>query len=358
MSEHPQIPNGRGARSNPAGRYERQSSQAFDDGWNDQDAPVPKLNTEVTAERARTIITRNQSPDIHFDRSINPYRGCEHGCIYCYARPAHAYVGLSPGLDFESRLFFKADAARLLAEALAHPSYTPRPIHIGGNTDPYQPIETRLKVTRGLLEVLERFHHPFTIITKSASILRDCDILARMSERGLAGVYVSVTTLDRKLARSMEPRASTPSRRLDALRRLSDLGVRTGVGFAPVIPGLNDHEMENILEAAARAGASSCMYVMLRLPAEVRDLFEEWLLRDHPDRAARVLSLVRQTQGRRDYDSSWGARMVGRGPVADLVAQRFAAAVRRYGLDHRHPTLRTDLFRKPRPPSAQPDLFG
>jgi DNA repair photolyase len=312
----------------------------------------------VTPEAARAVITRNDSPDVGFDRSINPYRGCEHGCIYCYARPSHAYMGLSPGLDFESRLFFKPDAARLLEKELSAPRYVPEFIHIGGNTDPYQPQERRLQTTRQVLEVLSRFNHPFSIITKSALIQRDLDLLRPMAARNLVRVAVSITTLDRGLARSMEPRAATPERRLDALRRLSKSGVPVTVMFAPVIPGLNDHELEAVLDRASDAGAQGAGYVALRLPLEIKDLFAEWLASDHPDRAARVMSLVRQMRGGKDYDAQWGLRMRGQGPIADLLSQRFKAARRRYGLDRSLPPLDLSQFRVPPRPGDQIDLFA
>ncbi|RZJ37971.1 MAG: PA0069 family radical SAM protein, partial [Brevundimonas sp.] len=289
-----------------------------------------------------------------FDRSINPYKGCEHGCIYCYARPSHAWMGLSPGLDFESRLFFKPEGARLLEQELAHPRYRCKRIHIGGNTDPYQPVERDLNATRSILQVLERFSHPFSIITKSVLIARDADILGPMGRRGLASAFVSITTLDRGLARAMEPRASTPAKRLEAIRRLADAGVPVGVGFAPVIPGLNDHEMEAVLEASAKAGAISAMYVTLRLPLEIKDLFREWLADARPDRAARVMSLIRQTRGGRDYDPDWNTRMKGTGPIADLLATRFKAAIKRYGLDAPRHQLDESQFKVP--PEFRPQL--
>ena len=349
---------GRGARSNATGRYEPETVEAFDDGWSREDAEVAPLRTTLTPERARTIITRNTSPDIGFDRSINPYRGCEHGCIYCYARPAHAFMGLSPGLDFESRLFWKPGAAGLLEQELCRPKYVCRRIHIGGNTDPYQPVERELKSTRSVLEVLRRFNHPFSIITKSVLIARDADILGPMGREGLASAYVSITTLDRKLARAMEPRASTPAKRLEAISRLAEAGCPVGVGFAPVIPGLNDHELEAVLEAAAKAGATSAMYVTLRLPLEIKDLFREWLADARPERAARVMSLVRQTRGGRDYDPDWQHRMKGTGPVAELIAARFDRAVKRYGLDGGHrPPLDVTKFRVPPDMKKQMDLF-
>ena len=348
---------GRGARSNATGRYEPETVEAFDDGWTGEDEAVAPLRTTLTPERARTIITRNSSPDVGFDRSINPYRGCEHGCIYCYARPAHAFMGLSPGLDFESRLFWKPDAAGLLEQELARPRYVCRHIHIGGNTDPYQPVERELRSTRSVLEVLQRFNHPLSIITKSVLIARDADILGAMGREGLASALVSITTLDRKLARAMEPRASTPAKRLEAISRLAEAGCPVGVGFAPVIPGLNDHELEAVLEAAAKAGATSAMYVTLRLPLEIKDLFREWLNDARPDRAARVMSLVRQTRGGRDYDPEWSHRMKGEGPVAELIATRFRAALRRYGLDGPRPALDTSRFRVPADMKKQLDLF-
>ena len=354
----PLPPRGRGAKTNASGRYESQVREAFDDGWTDEDEAPAKLATTVQVEKARTILTRNDSPDIGFDRSINPYRGCEHGCIYCYARPAHAYMGLSPGVDFETKLFFKPEAAQLLERELSKTGYRPAPVHIGGNTDPYQPIEKQLRITRGVLEVLDRFNHPLSIITKSALIGRDADILGAMGRRGLARAYVSITTLDRKLARAMEPRAATPERRLQAIRTLADAGCPVGVGFAPVIPGLNDHEMEAVLERAVEAGATSAMFVVLRLPLEIKDLFAEWLEAERPDRAKRVLSLIRQMRGGRDYDPQWGSRMIGSGPIADLVAKRFDLACARLGLNRERWPMRLDLFKVP--PSARPqmDLFG
>jgi DNA repair photolyase len=348
---------GRGARSNATGRYEPERVEAFDDGWTGEDAEAAPLRTTLTPEHARTIIARNTSPDIGFDRSINPYKGCEHGCIYCYARPSHAYMGLSPGLDFESRLFWKPEGARLLEQELCRPRYVCKRIHIGGNTDPYQPVERDLKSTRSILEVLRRFRHPFSIITKSVLIARDADILGEMGRAGLASAYVSITTLDRGLARAMEPRASTPTKRLEAISRLAEAGCPVGVGFAPVIPGLNDHELESVLEAAAKAGATTAMYVTLRLPLEIKDLFREWLADARPDRAARVMSLVRQTRGGRDYDPDWNQRMKGSGPVADLIAVRFAAAVKRYGLDAPRRPLDQSQFRVPADMRKQLDLF-
>lgn len=349
---------GRGSRSNASGRFEPVAHEAFDDGWTAGDETPAPLRTTVTPEHARTIIAKNTSPDVGFDRSINPYKGCEHGCIYCYARPSHAWMGLSPGLDFESRIFFKPEGARLLERELLNPRYVCRRIHVGGNTDPYQPVERELKVTRGILEVLDRFSQPISIITKSNLITRDLDILGPMGRRGVASAMVSITTLDRSLARTMEPRASTPAKRLEAISRLADAGVPVGVGFAPVIPGLNDHELESVLEAAAKAGATTAMYVTLRLPLEIKTLFQEWLADARPDRAARVMSLIRQTRGGKDYDPDWSQRMKGTGPVAELIAARFKAAIRRYGLDGPRPELDVTRFRVPADARPQLDLFG
>ena len=353
-----QIPRGRGARSNASGRFEAQQREAFDDGWTFEDAAPAQIETTVEAEKAKVIISRNDSPDVGFSASINPYRGCEHGCIYCYARPAHAYMGLSPGLDFESKLFFKPHAAQLLEKELSRPRYVPELIHIGGNTDPYQPQERQLRITRGVIEVLVRFRHPFSVITKSALIVRDLDRLAEAAAQGLTRAAISITSLDRKLARSMEPRAATPEKRIEAVRRLTAAGVPVTVMFAPCIPGLNDHEMEAVLERAAQAGASGAGYVALRLPLEIKDLFREWLESDHPDRARRVMSLVRQMRGGKDYDAQWGSRMKGDGPLAALMAARFAAARKRYGLDGGWGGLDAGKFRVPPKPGGQLDLFG
>lgn len=348
---------GRGARSNASGRFEPETVEAFDDGWTSDDLEAPPLRTTLTPLHARTIIAKNTSPDVGFDRSINPYKGCEHGCIYCYARPSHAFMGLSPGLDFESRLFFKPEAASLLEQALAKPRYVCKRIHIGGDTDPYQPVERYLNSTRSILEVMQRFRQPFSIISKSVLIARDADILGPMGQSGLASACISITTLDRGLARAMEPRASTPARRLEAISRLADAGCPVSVGFAPVIPGLNDHELESVLEAASKAGATSAMYVTLRLPLEIKDLFREWLADARPERAARVMSLIRQTRGGRDYDPDWSQRMKGTGPVAELIAARFKAATKRYGLDGPRPPLDETQFRVPASARIQGDLF-
>ncbi|MFK0299346.1 PA0069 family radical SAM protein [Brevundimonas sp. NPDC090276] len=348
---------GRGARSNDSGRYEADLREEFDDGWTDQDEAAAPLRTTLSPEHARTIIAKNTSPDVGFDRSINPYKGCEHGCIYCYARPSHAWMGLSPGLDFESRIFFKPHAASLLEQELARPRYVCKRIHIGGNTDPYQPVERETLSTRSILQVMQRFRQPFSIITKSVMIARDADILGPMGRDGLASAMISITTLDRGLARAMEPRASTPAKRLEAISRLADAGCPVGVGFAPVIPGLNDHEMESILEAAQKAGATSAMYVTLRLPLEIKDLFREWLADARPERAARVMSLIRQTRGGKDYDPDWAQRMKGTGPVAELIATRFKAAIKRYGLDAPRTPLDVTQFRVPPDMRPQMDLF-
>ncbi|CAN5212904.1 PA0069 family radical SAM protein [soil metagenome] len=348
MSASAPIPaRGRGAVSNASGRYESHTREDFDDGWGVEDLVPAQITTTLSAERARKIISRNDSPDIGFNASINPYRGCEHGCIYCYARPAHAYMGLSPGIDFETKLFFKPDAAKLLEAELSKPKYKCERIHIGGNTDPYQPAERQLKITRSILQVLDRFNHPLSVISKSNLIVRDLDILGPMAQRNLASACISVTTLDRGLARTMEPRAATPGKRLEAISRLTDAGVPTIIGFAPVIPGLNDHELEAVLEAGAKAGAVAAMFVTLRLPLEIKDLFREWLAEARPDRAARVMSLIRQARGGKDYDAQWGSRMRGTGPVADLIAARFGVAVRRLGLNNTRRPADTSQFRVP-----------
>ncbi|MGI4856012.1 MAG: PA0069 family radical SAM protein, partial [Janthinobacterium lividum] len=308
---------------------------------------VIRFPTHVADQHARTIISRNASPDIGFDRSINPYQGCEHGCIYCFARPSHAYLGLSPGLDFETRLFAKTNAAALLEAELSKPGYEPAPIALGANTDPYQPVERERRITRAVLEVLDAFNHPVGITTKSALVLRDLDILRRMAARDLVRVYISVATLERGIARTLEPRASTPARRIDAVRTLAAAGVPVGVLVAPVVPGLTDHDIENVLRTAAEAGADAAGYVMLRLPLEVRDLFVDWLERHHPLRARHVMSLIEQVRGGRHNDSTFGERMRGTGALATLIAQRVDIARRRYGLDRARRPLRTDGFAVP-----------
>ncbi len=355
----PRVHKGRGATSNPAGRFERFAREAFDDGWSSlaELAADPAPATQVLPDRARSIIAYNRSPDIPFDRSLNPYRGCEHGCIYCYARPSHTHLGLSAGLDFETRIFVKADAAALLRQELARPGYGCRPIALGANTDPYQPLERRLRVTRQILEVLAEARHPIGIVTKSALVTRDIDVLRLLARDGLARVYLSVTTLDPRLARTLEPRAAAPHRRLEAIRALTAAGIATGVMVAPIIPALTDHEIEPILDAAATAGAASAGYVLLRLPHEVKDLFRAWLDGHHPARAAHVLSLVRQCRDGRLNDPGFGSRMRGDGVYARLIAERFAKARARHGLDRRQLPQRTDLFRPPRP-DGQLDLFG
>jgi DNA repair photolyase len=338
---------GRGALSNASSRYDRETRVLVDDGWQNEEEELPPLKTEVMKDSSRTIITRNNSPDISFSQSINPYKGCEHGCIYCFARPTHAYLGLSPGADFESKLFAKPNAAELLARELSAPGYVPKVIAMGTNTDPYQPTEKRMRLTRAILEVLRDFNHPVGIVTKSALILRDLDILAPMAAEGLAKVAVSVTTLDRKLARTMEPRASTPPKRLETIRALVEAGIPTNVMFAPVIPALNDEELENVLTAAKDAGALSAGYVLLRLPLEIKDLFREWLETNFPDRAKHVMSLVRQMRGGKDYDSTWHTRMRGTGPYAALIARRFHIAVKRIGLNRESHPLVLNKFKRP-----------
>jgi DNA repair photolyase len=350
MPASPLPRKGRGAASNASGRFEREERVAFDDGWSVPGAepePMP-LTTRLQVDATRTIIARNTSPDIGFDRSINPYRGCEHGCIYCYARPSHAFLGLSPGLDFESRIFYKPQAAALLKEELSKKGYSCRPIALGSNTDPYQPAERRLGVTRSILEVLRDFRHPVTIVTKGALIQRDIDILAEMAAMRLAVVTVSVTTLDRALARVMEPRAATPQRRIETIAALAKAGIPTGVLSAPMIPALNDAEMEDILGAAKESGAAAAGYTMLRLPLELKALFKEWLEEHMPNKASHVLSLVAQSHGGKLYDSTWSKRMVGYGPYAEMLSMRFDRACRRLGLARRHTEpLDVTLFRPP-----------
>ena len=343
---------GRGAGVNPSGRYEPISRHVFDDGWETLEE-LPPFKTEVQVDKLRTIITRNDSPDISFDRSINPYRGCEHGCVYCFARPTHAYMGLSPGLDFEAKLFAKPDAARLLERELGRQGYQPKTIAIGTNTDPYQPIEKQWRIMREILEVLEAYDHPVGIVTKSALVTRDTDILGRMAEKGLAKVALSVTTLDRRLARTMEPRAATPTRRLEALKTLSAAGIPVSVMAGPVIPGLNDSEIERILDAGHAAGAREAGYVILRLPLEVSPIFKDWLLRHYPDRFRHVMTLIRSMRGGKDYDPEWGKRMRGSGPYAWQIGRRFEIAAKRLGLNLERRSLRTDLFKAPGGPGEQ-----
>ncbi len=348
---------GRAAVTNRTGRFEVLKREAFDDGWSTVEEDLPPLRTEVAVDSSRSIITRNTSPDIPFERSINPYRGCEHGCIYCYARPSHAWLGLSPGLDFETKLVMKPDAALLLRRHLARPSYRPKVISLGSNTDPYQPIERRYRITRQILEVLGECRHPCGIVTKSALIERDLDVLVPMAQMNLVRVFISITTLDRALARRMEPRAPTPSVRLRVIESLSAAGIPTGVMVAPIIPGLNDHEIEAIIRDAAAAGARSAGHVLLRLPLEIRDLFQEWLVACEPGRAKRVMALIRQCRGGRDYDSGWGRRMTGTGPVADLVSRRVSMACKRHGLDRRSWSLDTTQFIHPAADPRQPSFL-
>lgn len=352
----PGMSRGRGARSNGSGRFEKDRRLLFDDGWQTLE-DLPKLKTKVTIENPKQIITRNDSPDLGFDLSINPYRGCEHGCSYCYARPTHAFAGLSPGLDFESKLFAKPNAADLLREELMAPGYKPSTIVLGANTDAYQPIERRYRITRQILEVLQEFDHPVGIVTKSALVLRDIDILQAMAERQLAKVAISITTLDTELARKMEPRASTPANRLQALEVLSASGIPTNVMVAPIVPALNDSEIESILNAASAAGVREAGYVMLRLPLELRELFREWLQSEYPDRAAHVLSLLKSARSGQDYDATWGRRMKGTGPYAWSIGRRFEIAASRLGINVERVRLRTDFFSRPPQPGEQMSLL-
>ena len=323
----------RGALSQIQGRFENDARTPFDDGWTPDDEPAPELRTTVTEERARSIISRNESPDIPFGQSINAYRGCEHGCIYCYARPSHAYLELSPGLDFETKLFAKTNAVELLKSELAKRGYQPSPMAFGTNTDCYQPIERRYKIMRGLIEVLAECDHPLTIVTKSALIERDIDLLAPMAKKRLVKAFLSVTTLDHKLARTLEPRAASPRRRIDAIRALASAGIPTGVMVAPLIPALTDKTLEAVLEAAAGAGAIMAGWILLRLPNEVRPLFKEWLAEHQPQRADHVISIIRQSRGGRENDPNFGSRMSGSGNFVDLIGQRFELACRKLGLN-------------------------
>ena len=351
------LERGRGATFNPGNRYRHDQRRAEDDGWTRDDEPLPPLVTTVTVQQSRTIIARNESPDIGFDRSINPYQGCEHGCVYCYARPTHAYHDLSPGLDFETRLFAKPDAAQLLRRELAKPGYACEPMALGTNTDPYQPVEREWKITRSVLEVLAPCEHPFTIVTKSALVERDLDVIAPMAAKRMARVFVSVTTLDKALARTLEPRAAAPHRRLQAIAALAAAGVPTGVMVAPIIPQLTDKDLEAILEAASQAGATLAGWVILRLPLEVAPLFRDWLAAHEPLRAAHVMSIVRQIHGGRDYDSTFGMRQRGRGVYADLIEQRFEIGCKRFGLNVDRGKLDTSRFRSPLEASPQMPLF-
>ena len=351
----------RGALSQMQGRFETEAREAFDDGWEREDEPLQPLATTVTLERARSIIARNNSPDVPFDQSINPYRGCEHGCVYCYARPSHSYLELSPGLDFETKLFAKTNAADLLRTELAKPGYAVSPISLGANTDCYQPAERKYGITRQIIEVLAACEHPLTIVTKSALVERDLDLLAPMARKNLVKVFVSIGTLDHALARKLEPRAASPKRRLDVLRALSATGVPCGVMVAALIPALNDKTMEHVLEEAAQAGAREAAYVILRLPNELKDLFKEWLAAHYPERADHVISIVRQMRGGRDNDPRFGERMRGTGNFAELIAKRFAVACKRFSLNghgggRRLPELDCTRFMPPSP-AGQMRLF-
>lgn len=356
----PQLPEaltpikGRGAVSRSSGRFESLAREVFDDGWGTVDEEPEPLTTTLTRDTSRSIIARNRSPDIPFDRSINPYRGCEHGCIYCYARPTHAYLGCSPGLEFESKLFYKPEAAELLRSELNRPSYRCDTIALGTNTDPYQPVERKLCIMREILEVLAEYSHPVSIVTKSALVERDIDILGPMAERGLASVAVSVTTLDRSLARKMEPRAAAPDRRIQAIRAVSEAGVPVTVMVAPVIPYLTDSELETILARAAGAGATSAGYILVRLPLEIKDLFQQWLETHYPLKADRILNRIRDTRGGNLYESEFGQRMRGRGVYAELIAKRFRQSVQRLGLGRRV-TLDPTQFK---PPVTGPEQLG
>jgi DNA repair photolyase len=347
---------GRGAVTNPTGRYEAAQREGFVDGW-DLEEELPPLPTEVIVEKPRTIVTRNDSPDILFEKSINPYRGCEHGCSYCFARPTHAYQGLSSGLDFETKIFAKPNAAELLEKELRAGGYQPTAIALGANTDPYQPVERRLRITRAILDVLHRANHPVAVVTKSALVLRDIDILGPMAARQLAKVAISVTTLDPKLARRMEPRAASPAKRLDTIGRLTEAGIPVTVLVAPIIPAINDHEIEAILKACAAAGAGEAGYVLLRLPHDLKDLMRDWLVEHYPDKLNHVFSLLQEARGGKDYDPRWGVRQSGIGPYAWMIGRRFETAAGRLGLNKRGMRLRTDLFRAPARETGQLSLF-
>lgn len=347
---------GRGAAANPSGRFEPAQREGFDDGWDLEEELAP-LPTEVIIEKPRTIITRNDSPDIGYDRSINPYRGCEHGCSYCFARPTHAYQGLSSGLDFETKIFAKPSAPELLEKELRAPNYQAQTIAIGSNTDPYQPVERRFRIMRGILEVLNRANHPVGIVTKSALVTRDIDILSQMADRQLVKVAISITTLDPRLARRMEPRAASPSKRLETVRKLSEAGIPVSVLVAPIIPAINDHEIEAILKAAHEAGAREAGYVLLRLPHDLKDLMRDWLAEHYPDKLNHVFSLLQEARGGKDYDAKWGVRQSGVGPYAWMIGRRFETAAERLGLNKRTLRLRTNLFRPPVKETGQLSLF-
>lgn len=349
-------PKGRGALSNAVSRFDRVTRHAEDDGW-DQSEPLPVLRTNVSIERPRSVISYNRSPDLPFDRAINPYRGCEHGCVYCFARPSHAYLGLSPGLDFETKLIARPDAPNVLRTELGKRSYKVAPIAIGTNTDPYQPIEKEHGIMRACLEVLEACGHPVAIVTKGALIERDIDILGRMARRGLVRVGISVTTLDAKLSRLMEPRVPAPARRLAVIRRLSEAGIPVRIMASPMVPALTDPELEDILSQGKSHGARTASWIMLRLPQEVSPIWQEWLSLHYPHRAARVMARLREMHGGKDYDARWGHRMRGEGPYAQIIASRFGVAIKRLGLKERAPAMRTDLFQPPQRPTAQLSLF-
>ncbi|XDB00235.1 PA0069 family radical SAM protein [Sulfitobacter sp. LCG007] len=348
---------GRGTASNAAGRFEPHRREAVDDGWEGDGAPLPVLRTQVREERPRSVISYNASPDISFDRSLNAYRGCEHGCVYCFARPSHAYLGLSPGLDFETRLVARPGAAAVLRKEIAARSYKVAPLAMGTNTDPYQPIEAGYAITRACLEVLAEAGHPVSVVTKGTLIERDIDILSSMAARGLAHVGISVTTLDARLSRLMEPRAPAPARRLATIGRLSSAGIPVRVMAAPMIPAFTDPELEAILAAGRAAGAQAASWIMLRLPLEVSPLVQEWLAAHFPDRAGRIMTRLREMHGGKDYDARWGHRMRGEGAYAEMVGRRFDIAIRRLGLATRMPALRCDLFVPPRAEGAQLSLF-
>lgn len=348
---------GRGAQSNVTGRFEVLQREAVDDGWAEDAEILTPFETHEHIERAKSIITKNDSPDLPFDRSINPYRGCEHGCSYCFARPTHAYIGMSPGMDFEREIHVKVNAVELLRQELSAPRYKVKPIAIGTNTDPYQPLERKHKIMREVLEVLLETRHPVTIVTKSALIVRDLDLLTELAKLNLVSVGISMTSMDHILSRKMEPRASSPAKRLEAIRLLAAAGVPTMVLAAPMIPAINDMELERILDAAAAQGAQAASMILLRLPAEVRDIFREWLMRHYPDKLRHVLNLVRSTRGGRDNDPRFHSRMKGDGPYALMLRQRFEKARERYGMNVRLAPLRTDLFCAPKVAEDQLSLF-
>jgi DNA repair photolyase len=348
---------GRGALSNANGRFEAYDREVFDDGWGSLEDLNTAHRTQVHTDTSRSVIAYNQSPDIPFDRSINAYRGCEHGCIYCFARPSHSFLGHSPGLDFEEHLYAKPNAAELLRIELSAPGYHPKPVALGTNTDPYQPIERRFQITRSILQVLSEARHPVTIVTKSHLVTRDIDILSDLAKDGLVWVALSITSLDHRLARTMEPRASTPHRRLDAITELSKAGIPCAVMVAPVIPGLNDHEMEWILAAAADAGAKEANFILIRLPFEVKDLFQQWLRKQYPDRAGKIMHLIREARNGRENDPRFGHRMRGTGAYADMLKKRFHLAVKRYGLNRKTGPLNTIAFAPPQIGPQQLSLF-